>query len=240
MDRRKVLLITAALIAVLGTLLVFLYVRSADKRADERYGAVQVLRAVKQIDSGESVAAAKAAGKIELGTVGRADALPGALSDLAPIDSQVAVTTIYPGEQIVTSKFGTAGSSSNLSIPDGMVAISVNLTDPARVAGFVNPGNDVAIFMNGTGQGVGTYTRLLLPKVKVIGVGATTPAAATATTTTAPAEQLPRTLLTLGVTQAQAEKVLFASKNGDLAFALLTKDSKVAPSKGATEGNLFN
>ena len=50
MDRRKVLLLVAAVIAALGTLLVFLYVRGADNRADKRYHAVQVLKAVKQID----------------------------------------------------------------------------------------------------------------------------------------------------------------------------------------------
>ena len=52
MDRRKVLLVVAAVIAALGTLLVFLYVRGADTRADQRYDAVQVLRVVKQIDRG--------------------------------------------------------------------------------------------------------------------------------------------------------------------------------------------
>ena len=63
MDRRKVLLVVAAVIAALGTLLVFLYVRGADTRADAQYGAVTVLRATKQIAPGETVAAAQAAGK---------------------------------------------------------------------------------------------------------------------------------------------------------------------------------
>ena len=44
--------LVAAVIAALGTLLVFLYVRGADTRADERYEAVQVLRVVKPIDRG--------------------------------------------------------------------------------------------------------------------------------------------------------------------------------------------
>ncbi len=48
------------MIAALGTLLVFLHVRGADTRADQRYGAVQVLRCGKQIDSGETIDAAQA------------------------------------------------------------------------------------------------------------------------------------------------------------------------------------
>ena len=53
----------------------------------------------------------------------------------------------------------------------------MNLTDPARVAGFVNPGSQVAIFHN-----TSAYSRMLLPRVTVLGVGSTTPAATTTTT----------------------------------------------------------
>ena len=58
----------------------FLYVRGADTRADQRYEAVQVLRAVKQIEPGETVEAAQAAGKIETGSVSQKDLLPDALT----------------------------------------------------------------------------------------------------------------------------------------------------------------
>ena len=97
MDRRKVLLVVAAVIAAAGTLLVFLYVRGADTRADQRYAAVQVLRAVKQIDPGETVEAAQAAGKIETGTVSQKDVLPDALTGTDSVAGQMAVTAIYPG-----------------------------------------------------------------------------------------------------------------------------------------------
>jgi pilus assembly protein CpaB len=236
MDRRKALLVVAAVIAALGTLLVFLYVRGADNRADQRYDAVQVLRVVKQIAPGETVEAAQAAGKLETGSVARKDLLPDALTGTEPIVGKVAVTTIYPGEQLTSSKFGATGAATGLTIPKGRIAVSVNLSDPARVAGFVNPGDKVAIFMNGPG-----YTRLLLPNIQVIGAGTTT---MVATTTTDPngaqtTDQLPKTLLTLAVTQSEAERVLFAASNGDLAFGLMTADSQIAPSGGVTDKNLF-
>jgi pilus assembly protein CpaB len=240
MDRRKALLVVAAVIAALGTLLVFLYVRGADTRADERYEAVQVLRVVKEIPPGETVEAAQAAGKIETGTVSQKDLLPDALTGIEPIAGKVAVAPIYPGEQLITSKFGATGAANGLTIPKGKIAISVNLTDPARVAGFVNPGDKVAIFMSGSGGG-GTFSRMLLGNVQVIGAGATTMVATTTTDDTGAqtTDQLPKTLLTLAVTQNEAERVLFATSNGELAFALLNKDSKVGSSKGVTEGNLF-
>jgi pilus assembly protein CpaB len=242
MDRRRVLVIVAAVIAALGTLLVFLYVRGADNRAAQQFHAVSVLRAVKQIDAGETVSAAQAAGKIQLGTVTEGQTLPGALTNLSSISSDVALTTIYPGEQIIASKFGASASGSALTIPKGKMAVSVNLTDPARVAGFVNPGDDVAVFMQGSTVGTaGPFSRLLLPKVEVIGVGTTSVVPTTSTDSSGKqtTEQLPRTLLTLALDQKEAEKVLFASANGELALGLLNGGSKTRSDRGVSGSNLF-
>lgn len=230
----------AAIIAAAGTLLVFFYVRSADSRAAEEFNAVTVLTAKEQINPGETVEAAQAAGKIEEASV--AQPLPGALTTLDTVSGQIAKTTIYPGEQIVSTKFGTtAADTSTLTIPKGKLAISVNLTDTARVAGFVNPGNDVAIFLNSQGA-VGSFTRLLMPKIPVIAVGTTTLVATTVTneeTGAQTTEQLPRTLFTLAVTQEEAQKIMFASSNGELAFGLINEDSTIKPGPGANASNLF-
>jgi pilus assembly protein CpaB len=123
-----------------------------------------------------------------------------------------------------------------------MLAISVSLTDTGRVAGFVNPGTEVAIFLNGTDPASGQpFTRLLLEKVEVIAVGSTTTTQTTTTTAEGveTTEQLPRTLMTLALTQADAEKVLYSQSAGELAFAVLTEDSKVSPGQGVTAADLF-
>lgn len=243
MDRRKVLLIVAAVVAALGTLLVFLYVRGADARANQRFQAVQVLKAVKPITPGTTVAEAQAAGSIEMGTVSQQDQLPDALSSLSAVNGEVANTTIYPGEQITSGKFGAPGSGTTLTIPKGKLAISISLTDPGRVAGFVNPGANVAIFMSGSGQGgnAGSFTQLLLPKVEVIAVGTTTVTTTTTTDSTGQqtTEQLPKTLMTLAVDQKDAQKIIYASGNGELAFGLLNKDSTVSKGRAVTQQNLF-
>lgn len=243
MDRRRVLLTVAAVIAALGTLLVFLYVRGADNRAANKYDAVPVLRAVKQINAGETVAEAQAAGKIEQSTVAQGELQPGALTSLDAISTEVAQTTIYPDEQIIAAKFAaTPASTSTLTIPPGMMAVSINLTDTARVAGFVNPGDNVAVFVTTSGSaGLGSANKLLLPKVQVIAVGTTTVVATTKTDATGAqtTEQLPRTLFTLGVTQAQAQRLMYATANGELALGLLNKDSVVSPHESVDSGNLF-
>lgn len=244
MGRRTVLLIVAALIAAVGTTLVFLYVRGVEARAAQQYDAVEVLTAVEVINPGESLEEAQAQGKIQMGTVPESQVLTGATTSIAGLAEKVALTTVYPGEQIVSAKFGEAGEQEVLGIPEGKMAISINLTDPARVAGFVNPGAEVAIFSSSDAGAMGSpepSTRLLLPRVSVIGVGATTVVSTTVTDETGEqtVEELPRTLMTLAVDQKDAEKVIFAARNSEVSVALLTEDSKVAAGAGVTPENVF-
>ena len=56
---------------------------------------------------------------------------------------------------------------------------------------------------------------------------------------TEPAEVLPKTLLTLAVSQREAERVMYATQNGTLALGLLDDESEVAPSQGVVLDNLF-
>ena len=242
MGRRTVLLIVAALIAALGTGMVFLYVRGADHRAEASQQPVQVLKAVAEIEPGETLSAAQAAGKIQMGTVPRKQILAGAVNSVTGLENSVALSKIYPNEQIITGKFGSAGDQASLTIPDGNIAISVNLSDTGRVAGFVNPGAKVAIFVNtGGDQGGQDATRLLLPSVQVIAVGATTVVSTTTTDATGAqtTEQLPKTLFTLSVPQEDAERIMFAVGHGTLSFGLLNDKSKIKSGPGVTSANLF-
>ena len=202
MARRGILLTFAAVVAALGTLLVFIYIKGADARANDVYDTVQVLRAVKVIAPGETVEEAATSGKFQLEPVPQNQLLTGSMTETSSLAGKVATTTIYPGEQVIASKFGGAAESSVLPIPKGMVAISVNLTDPARVAGFVSPGSEVSVFMTGE-DAKGPFARMLLPRVTVIGVGSTAPGSTTTTAEdgTAIVEVLPNALLTLAVDQ---------------------------------------
>ena len=117
----------------------------------------------------------------------------------------------------------------------------MTLSDTGRVAGFVVPGDEVAIFLNGNIGGGNTGVRLLLPRVQVIAIGSTT---VISTTTTNPGgaqttEQLPRTLFTLAVDQNNAEKIMLAATTGELSFGYLNEKSEVKPGPGTTTDTLF-
>ena len=239
-------MVAAAVVAALGVVLVFLYSQGAENRAQEKFDTVQILVATQQIESGESVATALAAGKIVQSEVTSSSVVPGATGDGEVFTNLVALTTIYPGEQLLPAKFGAATdveATSTLPIPEGQQAITVDLGDPERVAGFVNPGAEVTIYWYGldprTGQNI---ARILHERVLVLGTGSTTQV--TTTTTEDPSgaqtvEQLPRTLLTLALNQKEVERTIFADRNGELVFGLLSDSSKVGADPGIIFENLF-
>lgn len=230
--------------------MIVLYVQGIDARATKDQELVEVLVAAETIDAGESVSDAQEAGKIEKAEVRRADMVDGSLSSTSSIADLVAIGAIYPGEQLIARKFGSLGDTESLVIPDGKMAVSVELTDFERVAGFVNPGNEVAVFATALDpvallpdnkeQKLGSVTRIVLTRVPVLGVGTTS---VTSRTTEgedgATTEEVARTILTIAVTQDEAERLIQADRVTELNFALLTDDSKVENGPGADLGTVF-
>jgi pilus assembly protein CpaB len=241
MGRKTVLLIVAVVIASLGASLVYLYVRGVDDRAIAEQAPVQVLTVTTEILAGETVDEAQAAGKLQESSIPSSQLLPGALSSTETIVGQAALTTMFPGEQVIPGKWGTGGAVSTLGIPEDRIAVSAQLGDPNRVAGFVQPGSEVAIWIT-SGEGAETSVQLLLEQVTVLGAGDTTTTSTTTTDetgTTQTTEILPKTLLTLSVDQEQAEKIILGGKAGELWFGLLTEKSSVTYDEGTSVKDLF-
>lgn len=241
MGRRTVLMLVAILVAALGSTLVFLYVQGINDRAIADQQPVKVLVAKDVINPGESVEEATAAGKLELTEVPQANVLPDAMISTEALKGQLALTSIYPGEQILPAKFGATNSTETLSYPKGTMGVAFQLTDYDRVAGFVQPGSHVAVFVcvnkpgkpkeddptaDLTCQGV----QLLLSDVEVIGVGSTSLLSTTTTdaeTGAQTVEEVPKAILTLALDLESAKKAILADRNQDLTFALMNDDSQV-------------
>jgi pilus assembly protein CpaB len=135
--------------------------------------------------------------------------------------------------------FGNSGEVSTLSVPDDMLAISVQLDDPAQVAGFVDAGTNVAIFL--TTDGTGGSTRLLLPDALVLAIGNKTATPQDSTTSGTDAASVPTAILTLAVDQTDFQRVSFGSTHGRLNLGLLGKDAKPnAAIQPTTQNNLFD
>ena len=148
MGRRTILMLVAILVAALGSTLVFLYVQGINDRAIADQEPVEVLTAKDDIAAGESIDDALAAGKLELTEVPKVNILPGALTTTEGLKGQLALTPIFAGEQIVPAKFGATAQPADADHPQGRTSRSrCEFNDPDRVAGFVQPGSKVAIFV---------------------------------------------------------------------------------------------
>jgi len=243
MDRRKILLILAAMIAALGTLLVFLYVQGAEGRAKEDFETVEVIVATQDIAQGVSFD--DASGKFEKRDVPKDAVLSGAKTDLDGLDGLVALTPIYAGEQLIQDKWGGTAevdvTANVLAIPKGEVAAAVNLTDPGRVAGFVKPGSEVAILVSYELRDGTKYASTLVERATVLAVGATSTVTSTKTEDDGDSSttEIPQTLVTVALTQKEAEKIHWGSSFGTLSFALINKQSSLTRTGLVGVENLF-
>src|SRR5450432_3969104 len=233
MGRRTVLRVAAILIGAVGAGLVLLYVHNVNQRLSAREAPRQILVAKKIIPAGTTGAAASANGDLESRKIANAAIAQNALATISPVANLVALAPIYPGEQILSTKFGKEGDSGTLTVPAaGTIAISISLPGPARVNGFIVPGSSVAVYLTSTGS-----TRLILDQVKVIAVGSRTLVPSSGQTTAADQQS---DVVTFGVTSAQAQKLIFAQSTGSLYLALLTANSTTPSEPPTTAANILS
>jgi pilus assembly protein CpaB len=266
MKRSALAAFVAVALAVVGCVAVVLYVRGADKRALAGQRAVTVLVVHKLIPAGTTGKQIRDGGYTEPVTV-PASTVPG--DSLSTVDGDLldlAVTSDQqPREMLLRGAFDSPTvHSGGLSVPDGMLAVSVSMRIPAQVAGYVQPGSNVAIFDTfnvadsksrvPAGDGLSASheydqaTRLLLPKVQVLAVGdRTTPAPAASgaatssglSSSSSSASATTDVLVTLAVNQDQAQRLVLATQSGALYLALLGNGADVRPGDGIDNYSLF-
>lgn len=147
MNRRVIGLVVAIVLAAVAAAAIFQYVRTADQRAAEQFEFVQVFVASSQISAGTSAGDAISQGLIQRTEIVSEAVVPGAIGSLDQIQGQVAVATIFEGEQIIAAKFGTAVESraDRFEVPEGLEAVSFQLGVLPGLAGFVEPGDYISV-----------------------------------------------------------------------------------------------
>ena len=246
MTRRILLIVGAVILAVVGTGAVYDYVKNADNRAIAGQQTVDVLIATKRIPAGTTASDVRSKGYV------RTDHLP---ADATPQDSvatidkawdtQVATSDVQPGQVILRAMFGTsAPTTSGLTIPDKDIAVTVKLATDTDVAGFVQPGSQIAVFntyilknghptakSNGGGPDDDWATTLLLPRVNVLAVSQAPPSS-TKSGTVDGGTSTTGLLVTVAVSQADAERLILVAQTGMPYAALLSTNSDTAHTPG--------
>jgi pilus assembly protein CpaB len=263
MGRRFLAIIVAAVVALVGVVSVMLYVRGADARAVSAQQPTLVYIAKKVVPAGTTLKDATRGGLIAQTTVAAKGAPDGALGKVTDANSSLlALSDIQAGEFVTSARFGvTPVGTKAIEVPGGMVAVSVELSDPARVGTFVTPGTHIAIFDSYKIKAIGDDskskaineadvhgTSLLLSDVLVIGMGQTALNPGNANATAAAAKEdgkadgstAPSFLVTVGVTPADAAKLVHGINNGNLYAALRGSDLKMDKVPIVTDLNLFD
>ncbi len=244
MNRRILMTVVAVVLAVVGTGAVYSYVAAADTRAVDAMKPTDVLIVAKSIPAGT------AAQDVEAGSYVRADRLPadatptGSVNEIgADWGTDVATADIQPGQVVVRDMFGSkVATTSGLAIPESMVAVSVRLSTEGDVAGYVQPGSQIAIFdtfvlLDGKGTPSGNKnssdkndnwaTKLLLPRVEVLAVSEAAPDGNKAGLDKQDTGNTANLLVTVAVSQPDAERLIHVSQTG-MPYAALLSDHSVS------------
>jgi pilus assembly protein CpaB len=148
MGRRILAIGAAVLLAIIGATLVLVYALRADQRALEGQQPERVYVVSETVPSGTSLKEALRQELIEPTQVARAGLPAGALQSVDPSNQELlALTDIPIGTYVLGASFGEQPLSQKaIEVPEGHLAVSVELTDPGRVGTFVTPGSRIAIY----------------------------------------------------------------------------------------------
>lgn len=201
--------IVALVLAVVGGVVLFLYVRGADQRALDGAELVEVYVVTEAIPAGSD--AATVAERVEIDELPSMAVLDGRVTSLSQIEGLVATTELLPGEQLVQARFqdpDILAAQGDVPVPDGLQEVTIALPVQRVVGGAVTPGSEVGIVISigrdgGTTQFV--FNRALVTRVQ----GGTSYAPSSDEDESAPVSAF---MVTFALSAPDVEKVVWAAE----------------------------
>jgi pilus assembly protein CpaB len=260
--KKRLSLIAAIALVAVGTLALVQYVSTAEDRALAGEELVDVLVVRAAVPAGTS--ATELQQFVEVEAVPAKVQAAGALASIGDAEGMVVSVDLVEGEQLTASRLvkaeefnqlqaRTGRGGGKVSVPEGLLEVTIPL-DPVRtVGGTVRPGDYVGViasFTNGAGTNTGDpaaavagseVSGFLLHKVLVTNVQGNpvadpTRAASAEERTPVPDGSL---LVTLAVRAAEAERVVFASSYGNIWLTIEPTDADEAGTGVVTSDRVF-
>ncbi len=249
---KSIAVVLALVLAAIATYALYAYVQGIEQRAFEDAELVEVFVAQDAIAEGVSASAASEAGFITRRNLPRSAVPEGAVSSLDQIAGLVAQERILADEVLLLARWADpAAIATDMEIPDGFEALSVQVDIPPGVAGFIRAGDRVSVIATvqepvaTTEEPDGTVTeepgevltQYLLQGVEVLAVGqrVTTEAGDDGVS-----EASDAVLLTVALEPVDAERLVFAIQNASLHFTLLPDGATPQTTPGRTLADLFD
>lgn len=242
MRRRILAAVTAVVLLVAGAGVLVAYVNGADARALAGVRTVEVLVADAVIPEG--TAAADLPALVSTVQVPARSAVTGRVDDLSLLAGRVADVDLQPGEQLLAARFvrpDQRQAPGTVAVPDGLQEVSILLEPQRAVGGRLAAGDEVGVLISHQEP---KETHAVLHFVLVTQIqGAPASAAADETTQTASAGTAPAPtgslMITLAVTAAQAEAVVWGVEHGTVWLSLEPEGADTGGTELLTPGNIY-
>ncbi|MBW6468711.1 MAG: Flp pilus assembly protein CpaB [Coriobacteriia bacterium] len=253
MRSRLVILVVAVVLGLIAAAMTGRYLASLERGVAAEDEPIEVLVAQEEIDRGMSAEEILEAGLVVRESIPRRYVAEGAVSSPASIEGQVLAEQLTAGEQVTQARFrfpSQAGLA--FSIPDDFVAVTIANDAVKGVAGLVKPSDHVMVVVTlDPGPDGEAVTQVLLPRARVLAVGS-----AVGTESSQPAtgggggglvgaqqggEQQTASTITLALSPADVEKLVYAEEKGSVWLALLgSTDAQTPETAGQTLQSLLS
>lgn len=215
MNKRVIAAVGAAVLALLGVVVLIAWAQGANQRAYEGAELVDVVRVIDVVPAGTP--AAELSGSTEV-TQLPADAVPeGAVTDLADVQGLSTLAELQPGEVLIEARMGAAGEREEKgasSVPPGLQEVSIFLEPQRTVAGALKPGDRVGVIGSYQTLENSKITDLLMHDVLVTRVDKTVGG-----------ENITGLTVTVAVSTVDAERIVFTQEWGTVWLTLQNADT---------------
>lgn len=231
--RSKLLVIIVALVlAGAAAVLAVNYVSSARTEVASSSEPIEILVAQEDIPRGVAAEELLAKKMVALEKVPQRFVAASAISSARAIEGQVLSSPLSKGEQLTAARFAVPSAAGlAYSIPKELVAIAIPVNEVVGLSGLVKPGDHVAVFATFAPgpNGEANITKILLSDARVLAMGGSLTAQAAAQPaeqksglgSTSRSETPVLSTMTLSVSAADAEKLVFAEETGKVWVTLL-------------------
>lgn len=253
--------IAALLLAIVGAVLLVVYIQGADARAAKGLDPVNVLTVKESIPLGTK--AEDLGNRVQIKSVPQSAVPKGALSSLSEQDGKVTSVALEPGEQLLESRLVDPRDlvPGTVPVPDGLTEVTFLLTPERILGGRLEAGDTVTIYSSfetddpvpasarvpAELKGWKESTGLLFHDVLVTAVqkaSADTQKGGSISGTTTPGEKgvsMPNgsAYVTVARSDADASKIVFGAEFGTLWFAKQSENFKKNNPPVTTLGGLY-
>ncbi len=247
MRARAIVIIVAVFFGLAAAFMVTNYANRAKEAALKKTEATPVLVATKGVPTGLTLIELKSRKLVETKQVPREFVAEDAIASSDTLSKQVVSVPLSAGEQLTEGNFSApADAGLSYTTPDDMVSVAIPINNMKSAGDLIKIGNYVNI-VGTADQGEENsekMTKTILQKVRVLAIdkrleseGTVAGSSGSGLTSSRSVRGRTERTVTLAVTQADGEKLIFVQEEGNIWLTLLPS---VNAKTVSTDGQTFN